>query len=87
MRENSYIAMKVLEYLCFLAIFSIIVQHVDAMVSTVRARQLRELIGIFESPVHRIELCVTFFNRIMDRHDTTRWQLEGPLLNGMLMVC
>lgn len=30
-------------------------------------RQLRELIGIFDSPAHRIELCVTFFNRITER--------------------
>ncbi|CAK9056451.1 unnamed protein product [Durusdinium trenchii] len=30
------------------------------------SRQLRQLIGVFERPQHRIELCVTLFNRIMD---------------------
>jgi len=38
-------------------------------------RQLRELIGIFESPAHRIELCVIFFNRIVVRLDG--WEDNG----------
>lgn len=38
------------------------------------SRQLRELIGIFESPVHRIELCVTFFNRIMDPENSKQYR-------------
>lgn len=45
-------------------------------------RQLRELIGIFESPAHRIELCVIFFNRIVVRLDG--WEDNGWCEGSMI---
>ncbi|CAJ1423221.1 unnamed protein product [Effrenium voratum] len=50
----------------------------------VTSRQLRELIGGFGSSAHRIELCVSFFNRILDPENSKLY--TGRLHFGDLLA-
>lgn len=47
-------------------------------------RQLRQLIGVWESSQDRIELCVTFFNRIVDPWNAKLYRGRLESFNDLL---